>query len=137
MIEDEPHVRQGLRLRLDTEADLEVVGTAGDAERGLELARELLPDLVLLDGRLPGPSGIGATAGLTDELPDIEIVVLSLFDDAASRDAALAAGAKRFVSKHDGDAALLVALRAPRSSTDGGIVQTDATLVEETPVPEG
>ena len=118
MIEDEPHVRHGLRLRLDTEADLEVVGTAGDADHGLDLARELLPDLVLLDGRLPGLSGAGAAARLAAELPDIEVVVLSLLDDAASRDAALAAGAKRFVSKHDGDDALLAAVRAPRAVHD-------------------
>lgn len=111
IVEDEPGVRRGLCIRLATEPGLEVVAAAADAWSALDLVRRLRPDLVLMDGRLPDVDGFAATALLRGEQPDLPIIVLSLYDDAASRERAYEAGASAFVSKHDGDHALLTAIR--------------------------
>jgi DNA-binding NarL/FixJ family response regulator len=111
VVDDERGVRHGLTIRLNTEPDVEVAATAADGRRGIDLALDLRPDVVLMDARMPGMDGLAAVAHLREVAPRMPVVVLSLHDDAATRTAALEAGAAAFVSKHDGDAALLDALR--------------------------
>jgi DNA-binding NarL/FixJ family response regulator len=112
IVDDERGVRDGLSLRLGTEPDLQVVGTAPDGWTGLGLALGLRPDVVLVDGRMPDLDGFALCRRLRDA--GVPVVMLSLFDDAASRSEAAAAGARAFVSKCDGDAALLAAVRGTR-----------------------
>ena len=111
VVDDESSVRHGLQLRLDTEPDLEVVGTTATGADAIELVRRLQPDLVLMDVRLPAMDGFAATTALRRTYPTIPVVMLSLYDDAATRTMAREAGAAAFVSKHDRDSALLRTLR--------------------------
>ncbi|MBI5480268.1 MAG: response regulator transcription factor [Deltaproteobacteria bacterium] len=114
LVEDHQVVREGLRALLREEPDLEVVGETGDGREALRLAREVRPDVVIMDLTLEGMSGVEAIQQLRRELPDLPVVVLSMHDDAATVDRALRAGARGYVLKGRGVASLCEALRAAR-----------------------
>ena len=111
IVDDEPSIRRGLQIRLDTEPDLQVVGTTATGAQAIELVRDLRPDLVLMDVRLPAMDGFAATTARRRACPAIPVVLLTLYDDVAARHKAAQVGAAAFVSKHEGDAALLRAVR--------------------------
>lgn len=97
--DDEPLVRSGLRLVLDAEPDLEVVGEAGDGARAVELARSLRPDVVCMDVRMPGVDGLRATE-LVLRLPDPpRVLVVTTFEHDGYVLDALTAGASGFLLK--------------------------------------
>ena len=82
--EDHSVVRQGLRMVLDLDDELEVVGEASNGAEALALARDVHPDVVLMDVLMPVMDGIAATAAIRQELPDTEVLALtSVLDDAA------------------------------------------------------
>lgn len=125
LVDDELHVRQGLRMRLGMEPDMLVVGEAGDGGRAIEQVLAARPDVVLMDVNLPGLDGIAATARLRELTPECAVVMLSMQDDARTRDRARQAGASEFVGKHDIDTALVSAIRAVATAArhrngDGG-----------------
>lgn len=111
VVDDEANVRVGLKLRLDTEPDLEVIGTAATGAEAIGLVRRLRPDLVLMDVRLPAMDGFETTAALRRTCPTVAVVMLSLYDEVTTRQRAREVGAAAFVSKHDGDHALLRTIR--------------------------
>jgi len=111
VVDDVPSVRRGLRMRLSLESDLQVVGEAGSGEEALAVVRELEPDVILMDIEMPGIDGLVATSAMRSVAPQSAVVTLSLHDDAASREKALAAGATAFVGKHEASEALLLAIR--------------------------
>ncbi|GGM12603.1 response regulator [Promicromonospora citrea] len=97
--DDEPLVRSGLRLVLDAEPDLEVVGEAGDGAEAVELARALRPDVVCMDVRMPGVDGLRATE-LVLRLPDPpRVLVVTTFEHDGYVLDALTAGASGFLLK--------------------------------------
>jgi DNA-binding NarL/FixJ family response regulator len=101
VVDDEELVRTGLRLILDAEPDLSVVGTASDGRHALAQVRRLLPDVVLMDIRMPGLDGLEATRRLLSG-PDparCKVVVLTTFDVDEHVYAALRAGASGFLLK--------------------------------------
>jgi DNA-binding NarL/FixJ family response regulator len=114
--DDQPQVRSALRLLLNHEQGVRVVGEAGDAEQALELAAAQRPDLVLLDWELPGQGTLIPATGSPERLlpalrtccPRAKVVALSGRPEA--RQAALAAGADAFVSKGDPPERLLAAV---------------------------
>lgn len=111
LVDDQPQVRMGMRMRLGIEPDLDVIGEAGDGRAALALIPELRPDVVLMDVAMPGMDGMTATAALREVAPDSAVVILSLYDNTAMRAQARVAGAVNFVAKHDGDVPLLLAIR--------------------------
>lgn len=111
LVEDELLVRYGLRMWLDREANVTVVGEASDGAEAITLAQALLPDVVLMDISMPTMDGIAATDALRVMAPRSAVVLLSLYDDATTRARAYAAGATAFVGKQEGVKALQTAIR--------------------------
>ena len=99
LVDDHGVVRAGLRLYLAGQPDLEVVGEAGDGVTAVERARELGPDVVLMDLQMPVLDGIAATRQIRAALPETEIVVLTTFIDTENIGKAIAAGAIGYVLK--------------------------------------
>lgn len=117
VVDDEPRVRTGLRMRLGVEADCDVVGEAGDGVEALAIARRTAPDVVLMDVEMRGGDGLTATVELRRLQPAPAVVVVSLYDDQGTRQRAADAGAGAFVSKHEADDALLPAIRRAAGRT--------------------
>jgi two-component system, NarL family, nitrate/nitrite response regulator NarL len=111
LVDDQAAVRQGLRMRLQLEPDLRVVGEAGDGLAALALAEAKHPDVVLLDLEMPGMDGIATTLALRSTVANSAVVLLSIHHDAAQRARALSAGASAFVEKTGGIEPLLAAIR--------------------------
>jgi DNA-binding NarL/FixJ family response regulator len=120
LVDDEPKVLRGLRMRLGLEADIRVVGEAADGATAVDLAGLLAPDVVLMDVNLPVVDGITATGELAARVPHAAVVMLSLHDDQGTVDRALAAGAVAFVGKQQMDGDLLEAIRKAAGTTKGG-----------------
>lgn len=132
LVDDEPKVLRGLRMRLGLEADICVVGEAADGASGVDLAGLLSPDVVLMDVTLPVVDGITATRELAARVPKAAVVILSLHDDQGTIDRALAAGAVAFVAKHQIDGDLLGAIRMAAERAKGGALSTARGSVLET-----
>jgi DNA-binding NarL/FixJ family response regulator len=107
--DDNPMVREGLRSAIATTDDLLTVGVAADGQQALELARDLDPDVVVLDHRMPGKLGIEVAAQIRADSPDIAVVMFTL--DEGIRELALAAGVSAFVPKDTPLGALLAEIR--------------------------
>ena len=101
IVDDQELVRTGFRLFLETQDDLEVVGEAGDGAEAIERARELRPDVILMDIRMPGMDGVEATGRLTAAgiEPPPRVLVLTTFDLDEYVFGALRAGAAGFLLK--------------------------------------
>lgn len=115
LVEDELLVRHGLRMWLDRETNVTVVGEASDGAEAITLAQALLPDVVLMDISMPKMDGIAATDALRVMAPSSAVVLLSLYDDATTRARAYAAGATAFVGKQEGVKALQTAIQQAAS----------------------
>jgi two-component system response regulator NreC len=111
LVEDHQMVREGLRSRLAGEPDFEVVGEAAEGAQAVRLAAELAPHVVVMDIGLAGLSGIEATKRLVRARPEVVVVALSMHDDAPTVNRALRAGARGYVLKGSGVAALCQAIR--------------------------
>ena len=113
LVDDQEMVRTGLRALAERDGDIEVVGEAADGRAGLSRVRELRPDLVLMDLRMPRLDGIAATAQITADpaLDGVRVVVLTTFDEDEDVLAALRAGAAGYLLKDIGPSALREAIR--------------------------
>ncbi len=111
LVDDQAVVRRALRTRFDLESDLQVVGEASNGREALTLAQTLFPDVVLMDIEMPVMDGIETTASLRRVVPQSAVVILSIYNDAQTRERAQAAGAVEFVEKRGVTDSLLSAIR--------------------------
>ena len=110
--DDHAVMRTGLRLLLDGQADMEVVGEAGDGWETVEKAVSLEPDLLLLDISMPGMSGLEAASEIRRRAPGIKLLILTMHDDEAYLRQFLQIGASGYVVKKAADTELVAAIRA-------------------------
>lgn len=107
LVDDHEVVRLGLRALLEREPDYEVVAEAGSAREAIERVRQFAPDVVVMDIRLPGGSGIEACQEITEKFPDVKVIMLTSYAEDEMLFSAIRAGAKGYVLKQiDGDALL-------------------------------
>ncbi|HEX2096787.1 MAG TPA: response regulator transcription factor [Solirubrobacterales bacterium] len=110
--DDHGIVRSGLRLLLERQPDIEVVGEAADGAEARELAIRERPDLAILDVRMPKLTGLQATREIRAQAPEVAVLILSMHDDERYLFEALKAGASGYVLKAQADTELLEAIRA-------------------------
>jgi DNA-binding NarL/FixJ family response regulator len=111
VVDDQAMVRAGLRLILDGQADIEVVGEAADGEEAQVAVRRDRPDLVLMDIRMPRLDGIAATRKLIEHDPAVRVLVVTTFDADQYVFEALRAGASGFILKDSSPEQLVAAVR--------------------------
>jgi DNA-binding NarL/FixJ family response regulator len=99
IVDDNASFRRRVKRFLGSEPDIEVVGEAADGQEAILKARALQPDVVLMDVRMPGTNGINATRQLKEEMPEIQVIIVSRFDLEEYREAAMASGASAYVVK--------------------------------------
>lgn len=104
LVDDQAMVRAGLKMILESEADIQVCGEAADGDQALAMVTSSSPDVVLMDIRMPNVDGIAATRDVLAACPDLYVVILTTFDDDELVYEALRAGASGFLLKSaDGD----------------------------------
>jgi DNA-binding NarL/FixJ family response regulator len=118
LVDDHQVVRRGLRTFLELQDDMEVVGEAGDGAQGVTRARELVPDVILMDLLMPVMDGVTAIGAIKQVLPEVEIVAVTSFIEEDKVTAALEAGASGYLLK-DADAEAVAA--AVRSAHAGEV----------------
>jgi DNA-binding NarL/FixJ family response regulator len=134
--DDHAVVRQGLRMFLGLDPDLEVIGEAVDGAEAVRLARELRPDVVLMDLLMPAMDGIAATTAIRGELPDIEVIALTSVLEDASVVGAVRAGAIGYLLKDTQSDELRRAIKAAASGQVQLAPQAAARLMREVRAPE-
>ncbi len=111
LADDHTIVRQGLRALLVTEDDMEVVGEAGTGRQALQLAKELLPRVVIMDFAMPSLNGLEATRRITREAPSVKVLVLSSYSDDEYVRQLTEAGAAGYLVKQTAAQDLIHAIR--------------------------
>src|SRR6185436_8361206 len=97
LADDHETVRHGLKLLIDRQPDMEVVGEAGDGRNAVERAGSLKPNVAVLDIAMPGMNGLAATKAIRESTPDTAVVALTRYDDDAYVQELLTAGASGYV----------------------------------------
>jgi DNA-binding NarL/FixJ family response regulator len=121
LVDDQPVVRRGLRVRFQLEPDMQVIGEASTGSEALTLAQILTPDVVLMDIEMPDIDGIEATVALRTVVPLSAVVILSIHTDRQTRMKAQAAGAVAFVEKRGTTDILLAAIRQAAGRTGNSL----------------
>lgn len=112
LVDDHQVVRAGLRMLFQAEKDMEIVGEIGSGEEALKAVRELQPDVVLMDVVMSGMSGIEATRRIKAGHPEVQVLVLTAYDDDPYIFALLQAGASGYILKTGDSSDLVEAVRA-------------------------
>jgi len=111
LVDDHSLVRRGFRRMLEDEADMEVVGEAGNGEDSIKLVKELHPQVVVMDCALTGMNGLDATRRIIENSPGIAVLMLSMHTESTWVRQAIEAGAKGYVLKNAMDLELGAAIR--------------------------
>ncbi|HEX8285230.1 MAG TPA: response regulator transcription factor [Pyrinomonadaceae bacterium] len=118
LAEDHRTVREGVKFILSAQPDIEVVGEAGDGRAALRLAKELAPDVVLMDVSMPEMNGLKATEKLRAASPGVRVIALTRHTDRGYMQQLLQAGASGYVLKQSDPTVLLQAVRAVAAGGD-------------------
>lgn len=135
IVDDHGVVRQGLRMYLALDPEVEVVGEAADGQQALRLTRELHPDVVLMDLLMPVMDGRAATQAIRQELPETEVIALTSVLDDASVGGAIRAGAIGYLLKTTDSQELGRAIRAAAAGQVHLSPEAAARLVKEVQIP--
>jgi DNA-binding NarL/FixJ family response regulator len=111
LADDHTVLSDGLRILIESQADLRVVAVASDGRQAVQLAQELSPDLVLMDVSMPGLNGIEAARQIQAACPEIHLLMLSMHADTEYVHRALKAGAQGYILKESAGAEVLQAIR--------------------------
>ena len=136
IVDDHAVVRQGLKMFLGLDPELEIIGEAVDGKQALHMARELTPDVILMDLLMPVMDGIQATAAVRAELPDTEVIALTSVLEDSSVVGAIRAGAIGYLLKDTQSDELI---RAIKAAADGQVQlspRAAARLMREVRTPE-
>lgn len=112
LADDHGVVRAGIRMLINAQPDMEVVGEASDGKGAIAQAETLHPDVVILDLAMPNLGGLSALGIIKQRVPEVRILILTMHDDERYLDQALSAGASGYVVKKAADMELLSAVRA-------------------------
>ena len=144
LVDDQTLMREGLRVLLELEPDLDVVGEAGDGEAAIEAYANLQPDVVLMDIRMPGMDGVEATWRLRQRWSQARVIILTTFDDDEYIFEGLRAGALGYLLKDVAPERLFEAIRAAsrgesvlQPSVAAKVVAQFARLADQVPRPAG
>jgi DNA-binding NarL/FixJ family response regulator len=137
LVDDHALMRAGLHALIDAAEGMQVVGAAADGAAALESARELRPDVVLMDLSMPGLDGAEATRRMTAELPDVQVLVLTSYADGETVVRALDAGAAGYLLKDAEPASLVEAVRAVASGQSPLDPRVARTYLSTRRVPAG
>ena len=127
LAEDHKTVREGLKMLVNAQADMEVVGEAGDGQAAIKSVREKNPDIVVMDISMPEMNGLKATRKLKSEFPDLKILTLTRHSDDSFLEQLLGAGASGYILKQSAPAELINAIR----TVGGGNAYIDSSLTEK------
>jgi DNA-binding NarL/FixJ family response regulator len=111
LVDDHSLVRRGFRRMLEDEADIAVIGEASNGDEAVRLARELVPQVIVMDCALPGTSGLAATRKILETAPPKAILMLSMHSEDTLVRQALDAGARGYILKNAVDLELATAIR--------------------------
>ncbi|NTW18658.1 MAG: response regulator transcription factor [Nostocales cyanobacterium W4_Combined_metabat2_030] len=112
IVDDQNLIRQGLKALLELESDMKIVGEAENGQIAINLVRELQPNVILMDIRMPIMDGVAATKEINNQFPHCKILILTTFDDDEYVKAALQNGAMGYLLKDTPSEELAVAIRA-------------------------
>ena len=115
LADDHETVREGLRMILNAQPDMQVVATAGDGREAISQAERVTPDVVIMDISMPGLNGLAATMQLTERVPDAKVLTLTRHADSSYLQQLLRAGAAGYVLKQSRPSELLHAIRSVAS----------------------
>ena len=115
LVDDHALVRQGFKMILGAQADMEIVGEAGNGREAIELAEQLRPDIVVMDVAMPELNGIEATRRMMTSLPHTRVVALSMHKDSVYVRETLRAGARGYLLKDSPAGDLVTAVRSVAS----------------------
>ncbi len=132
-VDDHPVVRDGLRAIIETQSDMVVVDEVGDGQACLAKYRELKPDVVVMDLRMPGMGGVDATQQIRQEFPDSRIIVLTTYEGDEDIYRALEAGAQAYLLKEMVRTELLQTIREVHAGRRYISASVAARLAEHTP----
>jgi DNA-binding NarL/FixJ family response regulator len=118
IIDDRETVRQALEARLRHAPEIEIVGSAGSSEDGIQAALNLVPDVVLLEVKMVDGKGLDTCRHITQSNPDIDVIILTSYVDEAERQAAFQAGASSYVLKDIDSQRLIRAIESVRLNRD-------------------
>ena len=129
-VDDHPLFRAGIAYVIENQPDMKLAGVAATGVQGIALARELAPDVTLMDLRLPDMSGITALSSIREHRPEARVIMLTTFEGDAEVQRALAAGAKAYVLKNTGPEELVNIIRQVNSGRNYLPAQLAAELAQ-------
>jgi DNA-binding NarL/FixJ family response regulator len=111
LVDDQTLIRQGIRLLLEIETDIQVVGQAANGREALEQIEGLHPDVVLMDVRMPEMDGVATTRQVTARFPEVKVIILTTFEDDETVFEGLKAGARGYLLKDISSEEMAAAVR--------------------------